>query len=312
MTATRGTLPQLGSDLFLTDSGLETDLLFNQGVDLPEFAAFPLLQNDEGKDRLRSYYRAHAAIAAEADSGFVLEAPTWRANADWGARLGFDAKALDEVNRLAIDLLVEVRGEFAGSGHPYPISGCLGPRGDAYRPDRLMTIDEAAAYHRAQIDTFADTAADLITAMTITYAAEATGIALAARDAGIPAVLSFTVETDGRLPDGSALGDAIESVDDVTGSSPAYYMVNCAHPTHFAGVLEPDATWTRRIRGIRANASRMSHEELDNAAELDAGDPEAFGREYAELRARVPNLTVLGGCCGTDLRHIKEIASACL
>jgi len=312
MTRFRDALPQLGPEVFLTDSGLETDLLFNQGVDLPQFAAFPLLRDSEGTRRLRTYFSAHAAVAKQAHVGFVFESVTWRANTDWGALLGFDAQALDEVNRMAIDLLVGVRAEFADAGHAYPISGCLGPRSDAYRPDLLMTVDAAVSYHRPQIETLADTEADLISALTLTHPAEAMGIAQAARDAGMPVVLSFTVETDGKLPDGTTLADAVRSVDDATETYPAYYMINCAHPSHLAPVLDPDATWMTRIRGIRANASSRSHAELDNATELDSGDPVDFGRDYAEIRSRFPNLTVLGGCCGTDLRHIQQVASACL
>jgi homocysteine S-methyltransferase len=302
----------MAPEIFLTDSGLETDLVFNQGVDLPEFAAFPLLQDSDGARRLKTYFDAHAAIATEAGVGFVLETVTWRANADWGALLGYGSEALDEVNRMAVDLLVDVRTTHSDEGHPYAISGCLGPRGDAYRPGSFMTADEAADYHRPQIETFAATEADLVSALTLTYAAEGTGIALAARDAEMPVVLSFTVETDGRLPDGSGLGEAISAVDAATDGYPSYFMVNCAHPTHFADVLDPDAPWMPRIRGIRSNASSRSHAELDEATELDAGDPVAFGREYADLRSRFPDLTVLGGCCGTDVRHIQQIAAACL
>jgi S-methylmethionine-dependent homocysteine/selenocysteine methylase len=312
MPRSRETLPQLGTDVFLTDSGLETDLLFNQGVDLPEFAAFPLLSDSEGKRRLRRYFDTHAAVAAQAGVGFVLEAVTWRASEKWGTRLGYDAPALDEINRMAVDLLVDVRAEFSDPDHPYPISGCIGPRDDAYRPDLPITADAAAAYHRPQIETLADTPADLVTALTLTNPAEATGIALSARDAEVPVVLSFTVETDGRLPDETSLAEAIASVDDATEAYPAYYMINCAHPSHFGPVLDADATWMARIRGIRANASSRSHAELDNATELDPGDPVAFGQDYAELRSRFPNLTVLGGCCGTDVRHIQQVASACL
>jgi S-methylmethionine-dependent homocysteine/selenocysteine methylase len=309
MTRFRDALPQLGPEVYLTDSGLETELLFNQGVDLPHFAAFPLLKDRDGMRRLRDYFAAHAAVAVQVDVGFVLEAATWRANADWGALLGFGTQGLDDVNRLAIELLVDIRAEFADYGRPYPISGCLGPRADVYRPELLMTADEAAAYHRHQIETFADTEADLVSALTLTYTGEAVGIARAARDAAMPVVLSFTVETDGRLPDGTALGEAINSVDDATSSYPAYYMINCAHPSHFTAVLDPDADWIRRLRGIRANASARSHAELDDASELDAGDPIAFGRDYAELRSDFPYLTVLGGCCGTDVRHVQQIAA---
>jgi len=307
MTRSRDTLPQLGSELFLTDSGLETDLIYHHGVDLPEFAAFPLLDDEAGIGRLRSYFAGHAAIAARADVGFILESATWRANADWGARLGYDADALDRVNRKAIDLLVEVRAD--GQAHrPSPISGCIGPRDDGYAAAALMTADAARAYHRPQIATFADTQADLVTAMTLTYPDEAIGIAQAAREVGMPVVLSFTVETDGNLPDGRPLVAAIEMVDDATDGYPAYYMINCAHPAHFATILDPGAGWTGRIKAIRANASSKSHAELDAASDLDSGDPVVFGREHVDLRSRFPHITILGGCCGTDLRHIEQIA----
>lgn len=231
---------------------------------------------------------------------------------DWGALLGYDAEALDRVNRKAIDLLVEVRADWAKTNRPYPISGCLGPRDDGYAPGLLMTAEAARAYHRPQIATFVDTPADLITAMTLTYPNEAIGIARAARDVEIPVVLSFTLETDGNLPDGTSLAAAIQTVDDATDAYPAYYMINCAHPSHFAQVLDPNAQWTDRIRAVRANASRKSHAELDAATELDSGDPIAFGRENTDLRSRFPQLTILGGCCGTDLRHIEQIATTCL
>jgi len=312
MTHYRDALPQLGRDVFLTDSGLETDLIYHQRVDLPHFAAFPLLDDAEGMRRLRSYYAGHATIAAQADVGFVLESVTWRANADWGALLGYDTAALDRVNQKAIDLLVEVRADWATANRPYPISGCLGPRVDGYAPGMLMTPDAARAYHRQQIATFAETPADLITAMTLTYPNEAIGIARAGRDVEIPVVLSFTLETDGNLPDGSTLSTAIQTVDDATDAYPAYYMINCAHPSHFDSVLDPNAQWTTRVRAIRANGSRKSHAELDDATELDSDDPIAFGREYADLRTRFPQLTILGGCCGTDLRHIEQIAATCL
>ncbi len=305
-------LPQLGDRVLLTDTGLETDLIFHHGVDLPEFAAFPLLDDEHGRGLLRHYYTAHAELAVRSGAGFVLETPTWRANADWGRRVGYDASALAAVNRSAVDLVVGVRDELADGSHPMPVSGCLGPRGDAYRPEALMSADEAAGYHRPQVAALAETAADLVTAMTLTYAAEAVGVAQAAEAVGLPVALSFTVETDGRLPDGTALAAAVTEVDEATGGYPAYFMVNCAHPQHFAGVLDPNAAWAQRIRAVRANASTSSHAELDEATELDDGDPVAFGHETAALRERLPWLTVLGGCCGTDLRHLEQVAAACL
>ena len=305
-------LPQLAETVFLTDSGLETDLIFHHGYDLPDFAAFVLLDDESGTETLRRYYREHATIARDAGVGFVLESPTWRASADWGDRLGYSPERLADVNRRALALLVDLREGLSSQVRPVVISGCVGPRGDGYRPAELMTGDEAQRYHSTQVATFAGTEADLVTAMTITYADEAIGIARAAEDAGVPVVISFTVETDGMLPNGSSLEEAVRAVDGVTDGYPAYYMVNCAHPSHFAAVLEGGGDWTSRLRGVRANASRRSHAELDEAEDLDDGDPQQLGREYRQLREAAPQLTVLGGCCGTDRRHVQEIATACI
>jgi homocysteine S-methyltransferase len=307
MTATTA-LPQLGDRLFLTDSGLETTLVFHEGRDLPAFAAFPLLEDPADRAWLAGYYDRHIALAAEHGTGFLLETPTWRANPDWGRVLGYDAAALDRVNRDAVAFCAALRAAWADRVRDMPISGNLGPRGDGYRAGRV-TAGEAEDYHAPQIASLKAGGADSISAFTLGTVEEATGIARAAAAAGIPSVISFTVETDGRLASGTALGAAIEAVDDVTGGAPAYYMINCAHPTHFADALR--GGWVARIRGLRANASTMSHAELDEATTLDDGDPADLGRRYAELRRLLPALTVLGGCCGTDHRHVAAIAGAC-
>jgi S-methylmethionine-dependent homocysteine/selenocysteine methylase len=304
----RTSLPQLEGDLFLTDGGIETSLIFHQGLDLPEFAAFVLLDHDEGVDQLRSYYEPYLALARESGAGFVLESPTWRASPRWAARLGVSTENLDALNRRAIALMEELR-ESVGDA-PVVISGCIGPEGDGYRPAELLSADAARDYHSTQIGTFADTAADMVTAITMTYAQEATGLTQAARDAGLPVAISFTVETDGRLPNGAGLGEAIEEVDEATGGAPAYYMINCAHPTHFDDVLATNEPWRDRIRGLRANASTLSHDELDAMEELDDGDPDDLAARYAGLRSRLPNLSILGGCCGTDHRHVAAIRDA--
>ena len=300
----RSGLPQLEGRLFLTDGGLETSLIFHQGLDLPAFAAFVLLDSDEGTDELRRYYAPYVELAREYGVGLVLESPTWRASPRWGAELGYDEGKLDVLNRKAIALMEELRETAAA---PVVISGCIGPQDDGYDPTTKLAAAAAQDYHATQIETFADTAADMVTAITMTYADEATGIARAAGAAGLPVVISFTVETDGRLPSGQDLGAAIAEVDEATDAGPAYYMINCAHPTHFADVLDTDEGWPARIRGLRANASAKSHAELDEAEELDDGDPEDLGARHADLRAKLPNLAVLGGCCGTDHRHVREV-----
>jgi homocysteine S-methyltransferase len=304
----RQQLPQLdGGRLFVTDGGLETDLIFNRGLELPCFAAFPLLDDAEGTQALRDYFDGYIAIARSRGAGLVLDTPTWRANRDWGERLGYDSSRLADVNRRAVGLAADLRDE-SGLDTPVVINGGVGPRGDGYVPGELMSPAEAEDYHGEQIGTFAGTEADMVSALTLNYAEEAIGVARAAAALGLPVVISFTVETDGRLATGQQLGEAIVQVDEATGGAPAYYMVNCAHPTHFADVL--DGQWTRRIGGVRANASRMSHAELDEAEELDAGDPDELAAGYAQLRDRLPALTVVGGCCGTDHRHVEAVCAA--
>lgn len=310
MSKYRHRLPQLRNALFLTDGGLETTLLFHEQIELPYFAAFDLLRTPGGVERLRRYFETYVRIAVERRVGIVLEAPTWRANADWGAKLNYDAAALADVNRLGIGLLLEVRDALETPATPIVISGNIGPRGDGYRADARMSIADALRYHAAQVATFAATDADMIAAFTMNYVEEAVGIAMAARAHAMPLALSFTVETDGKLPSGQSLVDAIERVDAETDEYPAYYMINCAHPTHFEGVLDELGSKLRRVRGLRANASRRSHAELDASPDLDSGDPVALGGEYRALQRRLPALTVVGGCCGTDHRHVAAIAQA--
>jgi S-methylmethionine-dependent homocysteine/selenocysteine methylase len=296
--------------VFLTDGGIETTLIFDDGFELPDFAAFTLLDQPDGRDALVRYFESYIAVARRDEVGIVLETPTWRASADWAARLGLTVDELDAVNRDAVELLHELRGRYATPETPIVVSGCIGPRGDGYLVESVMSPEEARTYHALQAEVFAAAGADLVTAITMTYVDEAIGLAEAARQAGLPVVISFTVETDGTLPSGQALGEAIEAVDVATGSYPAYYMVNCAHPTHFAHVFEGSPAWVGRVGGVRANASKMSHAELDEAEELDTGDPNELADRYRELRDAVPSLRVVGGCCGTDHRHIDAISTA--
>ena len=304
-------LPQLSGDrIFLTDGGLETTMIFHHGLELPLFASYKLLEDGQGRAALREYFLRYLEIAREHGAGFILDTATWRANPDWGARLGDDAAALDRVNRAAVAFAQEIRDDAGELPAPVLVDGVIGPRGDGYVAGDLMSAEQAQDYHSAQVRSLAGAGADMVSAITMTYAEEAIGIARAAAAAAIPVAISFTVETDGRLPSGQALGDAIEQVDSETDGSVSYYMVNCAHPTHFEHVLGDDGAWLGRIAGLRANASTLSHAELDEAEELDEGDPEALGADYAALRAQLRNVTVLGGCCGTDDRHIAAVADA--
>lgn len=312
MAQYRNALPQLAGTFFLTDGGIETTLIFHEGLELPDFAAFHLFKTPQGEAALRKYFRTYAEIAKRFGTGLILESATWRASADWGKKLGYTPAELADANRRAIHLLEELRSEYETEQMPIVISGCIGPRGDGYVPDRAMSAHEAEVYHREQIETLAGTAADMVCAITMNYVEEAIGIARAAQQANMPVAISFTVETDGTLPTGQPLKTAIEEVDDATSGYPSYYMINCAHPSHFDQVLTNGAGWVQRIRGLRANASRMSHAQLNEASELDAGNATELGQEYADLKERLPQLNVMGGCCGTDHRHIEQIASACL
>lgn len=312
MALYRNRLPQLSSDLFISDGGIETTLIFREGLDLPDFAAFDLLKYDAGCQALQKYFRTYASMARTYGVGCILESATWRANPDWSTKLGYSGAALAAINRKAIALLHDIRDEYETEQSRMVISGCIGPRGDGYIPTAVMTAEQATDYHRAQIEAFRDADADLVTAITMNYVEEAIGIVNAAQALEIPVVISFTVETDGKLPTGQSLKDAIAQVDQATGQFPAYYMINCAHPTHFAEALTAGEPWLERIRGIRANASTKSHTELNESETLDDGNPEELGNQYRELKAKLRNLNVLGGCCGTDDRHIEAICKACL
>jgi homocysteine S-methyltransferase len=301
--------PQMGDALFLADGGQETTLIFHHGLDLPHFASFVLLDSADGRAALTRYYAPYVEVARRARRGLVLETPTWRSNPEWAAKLGYEGAALDALNTRAVEFLLAFRAAEERPETPIVVSGAIGPRGDGYAPETLMSAEAAEAYHGGQVRVFEAAGVDLVTAFTITYVEEAVGIVRAAKAAGVPVVISFTVETDGKLRSGTGLGEAITACDAATGGYAAYYMVNCAHPRHFRGALA--GSWLQRIGGIRANASKMSHDELDNAPELDPGDPLELAEDYRELLRILPKVRVLGGCCGTDHRHIGAISDAC-
>jgi S-methylmethionine-dependent homocysteine/selenocysteine methylase len=292
---------------FVNDGGLETDLIFHHGFDLPEFAAYPLLDDERGRSALAGYYAGYAAIAAGHGVGLQLDTPTWRANPDWGARLGHDADALAAANTAAVGFLRDVAGEWADRVPEIRLSGQVGPRGDGYVPGAAVDPDEAAAYHQPQVTAFAEAGADLVSALTLSDVGEAVGVVRAARAAGVPVLVSFTVETDGRLPTGLTLAEAIAATD--AAAAPDSFMVNCAHPDHVARALAGDGPW-ERVHGLRVNASDLSHEELDAMTELDDGDPDALATAHARLERLLPSVTLVGGCCGTDTRHVEAIWQA--
>ncbi|MEH6631718.1 MAG: homocysteine S-methyltransferase family protein [Halopseudomonas aestusnigri] len=330
----RNALPQLNGDLYLTDAGLETDLIFNHGIDIKGFAAHTLLPEKMGRLALTNYYRGFLSLAQTMNTGFILDGTTWKAHAHWADELGESIDDLRAANQASVAYIAELRDEYANNKRPILLNCSLGPRGDAYAPDYQISIREAEDYHALQVSWLAGTQVDMITAMTFTQAEEAIGAVRAAQTANLPIVVSFTVETDGLLPTGQSLQNAIDQVDRETDKGAIYFMVNCAHPDHFPDDLTTDSPapirpspdilsanslfenntkdrdWAKRIKGIRCNASRMSHAELDNCAELDAGDPDELGRQYKTIYNKMPWLNIFGGCCGSDLRHVTEIARA--
>jgi homocysteine S-methyltransferase len=314
------TLPQLHGQQLVTDGGIETDLIFNRGIELREFAAFPMVEDEAGQQVLTAYFEEYAAIAGDAGAGLLLESPTWRASSDWGARLGYSADDLRRVNATAITLLTELRDRYRPEIGHVVVSGQVGPRDVAGQVDGRGDCDAAAEYHRPQIEVFAASGADMASAMTLDTCAEAIGITMAAHDAGLPVAISFTVERDGRLPDGTLLGAAIAEVD--AAARPEYFMINCAHPSHIAPAFDrldpagqPDhqatpGTWEDRILGVRYNASERSHAELDDSPDLDRGDLEVLAAGHALLAPHLLGLVILGGCCGTDATHVRHLWQA--
>jgi S-methylmethionine-dependent homocysteine/selenocysteine methylase len=311
MAISKTVLPNASSDLYLTDGGLETTLVFLQGYELPCFAAFDVLKSGNGYQAIKDYYRRYLNIARKYRMNFVLESPTWRANPDWMEKIGYPASALSEMNEKAVQLLAELKKEFENEIPHIILSGCIGPRGDGYQPGNIMTAEEAMRYHSAQIQVFSKTPVDMVSAITMNYVEEAIGISRAASAVQLPVVISFTVETDGKLPTGMSLQEAIEQVDKNVSQPPLYFMINCAHPTHFSQVLQTGKgeEWTNRIKGLRANASCKSHAALDESIALDRGNPQELGREHKKLKELLTHLNVFGGCCGTDEEHVQAIAS---
>ena len=306
----RNFLPQLHNEIYLTDGGLETVFVFHHGIDLPQFASFVLLEKSDTSEMLKKYYQDYISIAKKNEVGFILESPTWRASSKWGELLGYTDHELEKINRKAINLMSEIRETNESDKTKIVISCCLGPHGDGYVIEEKMSAESAEQYHTAQIKTIADTKADLITAMTLSYTDEAIGIVRAAKASNIPIVIGFTIETDGLLPSGQTIKEAIETVDRATNDYTSYFLINCAHPTHFQQVLNTDESWKDRIRAIRANASTKSHAELDECTELDDGNPNKLGLQHRELKTSLQNLNVFGGCCGTDHRHVDAICQA--
>jgi len=310
MSKYRNRLPLLEDRPFMTDGGLETSLIFHQGVELPYFASYDLLKTETGTALIESHYERFTNLARKHGVGIVLATPTWRASRDWGSKLGYSDSALADANRHAANQLAQFRSKWETPATPIVIVGTIGPRGDGYQACARMNVGEAQDYHQEQIDSLTATQVDMVGGFTLNYIDEAIGMVQAAKVAGVPISISFTLETDGRLQSGDTLQEAVERTDAETAGYASFFMINCAHPSHFEMTLQSGGDWLQRIRGVRANASRLSHAELDEAEELDDGNPAEFGEETAALRAFLCRMNIVGGCCGTDHRHADQIWKA--
>ena len=303
--------------IYLADGGLETSLIFIYKLKLDLFASFLALGDGTGMEALRHYYKSYVAIAQRFKFGMILETATWRASPDWFEKLGFSLDQGSAIIHESVRLVKEIRDEsITPQFSQILIAGVVGPRGDGYKSDMdKFTFQDYQSYHTFTINELVKAKVDYIAAVTMTSVAEAIGIVLACRKSEIPCVVSFTLEVDGQLPSGESLSNAIAAVDSACQSYPMHFMINCAHPNHFFHLWKQPCEEYQRIRGIRCNASKKSHQELDECEELDSGDIEDLSRLYTEFGQNGMPLSsdqyrIIGGCCGTDARHIEHIAQS--
>ncbi|WP_135501055.1 homocysteine S-methyltransferase family protein [Roseovarius aestuariivivens] len=299
-------LPQSQGRLMTCGGGFETWLQYVDGFELRHFCAFELIDDPRGRACLADYHRKLVEAAVANGVGVINEGLHYRASRDWGTLIGYSREALEEINIRGIEFYKDFAREYKSEATPMLVGGVIGPRGDAYNVGRTPDEAEAEDYHAEQILTFKKAGADLVTAATFSSVAEATGLTRAAKAAGMPVVISFFVAKGGKLKGGETLEEAIAQVDAATDSAPAYYMINCTHPTEFMPGLD-DGGWVRRLGGFMPNAVAMDTLDLCKLGHLEDGDPAELGGQMADLARRYPHINVWGGCCGTDGRHIGEI-----
>ncbi|WP_337660109.1 homocysteine S-methyltransferase family protein [Anderseniella sp. Alg231-50] len=303
-------LPEPDGRMFLTEGGIETHMQYKKGHELRNFCLFELINDEHAMADLRAYHVNLIEVALKHKVGAVLDGLHYRTSRDWGEKLGYSAEALTDIVVRGIRFYQDLAREYETADSPMPVSGVVGPRGDAYDIGRIMEADEAEDYHSEQIATMKQAGADLVTALTFSQVDEAIGVTRAAQDHDMPVVVSFALNKDGHLKSGTALGEAIRSVDRATGDGPRYYMVNCTHPVDFAAAFEAPGPWVKRIYGLRPNASSLDHGTLCQLGHLEEGNPVELGQQMADMARRFSHINVWGGCCGTDHVHIDEIAKA--
>ncbi len=301
-------LPEANDRLFLTEAGIETTMMYKKDWEFRHFCLFELLQNDRFVDDLRTYHTGLIEVAVEHKVGHLLDGVHYRASPDWGALLGMSEQQLADLTAKGIEIYSELSQEYATEDTPIPVGCCIGPRGDAYNADLVMSAEEAEEYHSVQIATAKSAGADFISALTFNHIEEAIGITRAASAAEIPIIMSFSLGREAVLKTGPTIGDAIEAVEVATDRAPLFYMINCNHPIDFAPAIAAPGRWIDRLKGVRPNASSLDHGILCKLGHLEEGDPIELGQQMGDLARRFPQLNVFGGCCGTDRPHMEQIA----
>tara|TARA_R110002074_G_scaffold203294_2_gene371174 strand:+ start:1454 stop:2410 length:957 start_codon:yes stop_codon:yes gene_type:complete len=303
----RNNLPQLAGHDMTTQGGTWTWLQYVDGFELKHFCGFDLLNDPRGVVALRDYHRKIIEAVIPFQFGILLEGIHYRASRDWGKLIGYSREGLKEINIRGVEFYRDLANEYESDSNPIPISGVIGPQGDAYDTGITPEAAEAEDYHSEQIETLKQAGADLITGATFSGVEEAIGITRAAKALEMPIVISFITNSDGRLDGGETMREAVEKVDAATNNAPAYYMINCGHPTEFESALE-EKDWTKRLGGFMPNAVAMEKLSLCSLGHLEDGNPEELGIQMGEIATRFPHIHVWGGCCGTDSRHLGQIA----
>lgn len=300
--------PRLENKFYLTAGGTETEILYKWGYELPEFAMFTLLDDEEANECVRNMYRRYFEVAAKNNTGLVIEGHDYRASPDWAGKLGISLENLAEIQHRIINFLTDLKTEFDGKVSDVVITGGIGPRGDAYGTGGNISEAEAEDYHSVQLSTLKDTDADMAVALTFNNIPEAVGIVRAATKIGIPIGISLTLNTESRLSSGPSLREAIEAIDENTDEGAAWYGTNCSHPLEFEPAISEEGAWRQRLRLIRPNAAKMEKISLCKLGHLEDGDPIELGAQMGDVASRFPSVDIIGGCCGTDERHLNEIA----
>ncbi len=302
-------LPPMGSgEMFLTEGGSETEIMYRHGFELPEFSMLPLLESPLALSALRDEYSQQLDVAAEFGLSFLLTGLDYRASPDWGSKLGYSPSGLADANIASIELLRDIAKGYEEQIPRLLIGGILGPRGDAYSLNQEITAESAEDYHAVQLETLKRADVDFACALTFNNVAESVGALRAANQTGVPLFVSLTLDRSGRLKSGPTLAEAIVEIDAQAGeAAPELYMINCSHPLEYEPALE-NRDWIKRLRGVRPNASKMEKLALCELGHIEEGDPVELASRLRDLSERYPHMDIFGGCCGTGHKHLREIA----